>query len=158
MVNVGNKGFSKPNSAHADLQEDVCRYLEQASPPWITFKEMDLGLRGENANVQRADVLALKWTEPVAHIYEVKVSRADFLSDKNSGKWEGYLFNCQLFFFATPHGLITKEDVPEGAGWVEQTERGNNFRRRLTGAENGNYHIGEDQWFALVKKQAVYGG
>ena len=154
----------KPSSAHSDLQRDLCRYLEQrVSPPWITLQEMDLGLRGNNTHwtgsVQRADVLAIRWTAPLRiHIYEIKVSRSDFQSDIKSGKWEGYLEHCHLFFFVTPHGMVQRDEIPEGIGWVEVSKRGKNFPTRLTGALNHDYSPSEDEWFAIVKKQAKYGG
>ncbi len=160
-LNVGNKSYAKPNSAHADLQEDLCTYLsKRVSPPWIALQEMDLGLRGNNArwtgSVQRADVFAIRWTSPLRiHIYEVKVSRADF---KGDSKWEGYLKHCHLFFFVTPNGMIERDEIPEGAGWVEASKRGKSFPTRLTGALNHNYTPSEDQWFAITKKQATYGG
>ena len=121
---------------------------------------MDLGLRGRHYGdgVQRADVYAIKWTEPLRiHIYEVKSSRADFQRDVKSGKWEGYLEHCHLFFFVTPYDMIERKEIPEGAGWLEASKRGKSFPTRLTGALNKEYTPSEAQWFALVKKQATYG-
>lgn len=146
----------KPSSAHSDLQRDLCRWLEQGPhEKWIAFKELDMDLRGRDPNTQRADVWALRWREPLRiHVYECKVSRADFLSDINSGKWEGY--GCHYFYFVTPKGLLTLDDIPDGVGWVEQTKGG--FRVRRTGHHNKIYHPSEGLLLACIKKQATYGG
>jgi len=58
------------------------------------------------------DALAVKksWTNPRITIYEVKVSRSDFLRDK---KHEQYLDYCNCFYFACPEGLIKKEELPD---------------------------------------------
>lgn len=59
-------------------------------------------------------VLDVSRSQPWSH--EVKVSRADFLSDVRSGKWQNYKrFSCRIFF-ACPAGLIEPHEVPEGAG------------------------------------------
>ncbi len=48
--------------------------------------------------------------------YEIKISRADFLSDK---KWESYLKYCTWFYFVAPEGIIKKEELPEKVGLME---------------------------------------
>lgn len=72
----------------------------------------------------RADVLGVKpsYTRFCVSIYEVKVSRADFLSDIRSGKWRAYLPHCHRFYFATPLGVCEKADLPPEAGWMVQGE------------------------------------
>lgn len=149
----------KPSSAHSDLQRDLCRYLQRDAPrKFIPLKEMDLGLRIRDASVQRADVWALRWIDPIViHIYEVKVSRSDFQSDINSGKWEGYINQCHWFFFVTPYGLVTKDEIPERAGWLEQRKSGKGFKV-LNGIENPGFIPAGEMWAAVVKKQATYGG
>lgn len=64
------------------------------------------------------DAWALKrsWTNPDAHGYEVKVSRADFLRDE---KWRGYLPACNYFSFVAPRGLIDRAELPEEVGLLE---------------------------------------
>lgn len=59
-------------------------------------------------------VLDVTKSQPWSH--EVKVSRADFLGDVRSGKWQNYRrFSCRVYF-ACPLGLILPSEVPEGAG------------------------------------------
>lgn len=61
------------------------------------------------------DALAVKksWTKPCITIYEVKVSRQDFLADH---KWASYLQFCNLFYFVCPKGIIEKEELSNGIG------------------------------------------
>lgn len=154
----------KPSKAHSELQRDLERYLVSGSPPWIIFKEMDLtdemypfdGV--ENPGLQRADLYAISWRNPVqVCIYECKVSRSDFQRDVRSGKYLGYLEHCNLFYFATPYGLITKDEVPEGCGWIQQNKQHRRFRVRSTGDLNRSYKPSVAQLLACVKKKEKTG-
>ena len=49
-------------------------------------------------------------------IYEIKSSRADFLSD---GKWERYLPYCTQFAFVAPAGAIFRWELPRECGLIE---------------------------------------
>ena len=75
----------------------------------------------------RPDVLSLEATNYSLNdprVYEVKVTRGDFLSDIRSRKWERYLQHCARFFFATPEGLVDKSEVPKPAGLLIRHEHG----------------------------------
>ncbi len=56
--------------------------------------------------------------------YEVKATRADFLSDLREGKWTKYLPYCNRMYFATPRGLVTKAEIPPEAGWLTLGDNG----------------------------------
>lgn len=73
----------------------------------------------------RADVLGVKpsYTRFCVAIYEVKVSRADFLSDIRSGKWRSYLPHCHRFYFATLPDVCSRDDIPAEAGWMVRTDK-----------------------------------
>lgn len=65
------------------------------------------------------------WTmEPIpskgfrASAYEIKISRGDFLRDRN-GKQDGALLWSDRFWYVTPPGLLTKIDLPPWAGLQE---------------------------------------
>lgn len=75
----------------------------------------------------RADLWVTRpsWSKPLTTIYEIKVSRQDFLRDD---KWVNYLPYCNVFYFATPPGLIDKRELPEGVGLVEAAKTGNMLR------------------------------
>ena len=57
-------------------------------------------------------------------IYEVKVSRADFLSDIRSEKWRCYLPYCHRFYFAIQKGVASQSDIPQDAGLIVRGEKG----------------------------------
>jgi hypothetical protein len=75
---------------------------------------------------QRADVIEVKpsYTRFCVSIYEVKISRSDFMSDIRSGKWRGYLEHCHRFYFAVSQGVAQKCDVPPEAGLIVRGETG----------------------------------
>lgn len=52
--------------------------------------------------------------------FEFKVTRADFLQDKNAGKWKKYLRWCHTFTWVCHEGLIQPEEVEKPAGllWI----------------------------------------
>lgn len=70
------------------------------------------------------DVLTIlkSWTATSVRIYEVKISRPDFLSDVNKGKYERYLDRCTQFYFATPAGLIQVSELPIGCGLITRSD------------------------------------
>lgn len=55
------------------------------------------------------------WAHPRITIYEVKVSRSDFLQDN---KWKLYLQYCNEFFFVVPKGMIDRSELPEDIGLI----------------------------------------
>jgi hypothetical protein len=63
----------------------------------------------------RMDAWAMRksWSKPLSIVYEVKVSRSDFLKDD---KWRFYLPYCNEFYFVSPAGLIMPEECPPEAG------------------------------------------
>ncbi len=85
--------------------------------PWLAFY-------GDSATPPRADVLGVKpsYTRFCVSIYEVKISRSDFMSDIRSGKWRTYLPHCHRFYFATLPGVCEKSDIPPEAGWMVRGE------------------------------------
>jgi hypothetical protein len=56
-------------------------------------------------------------------LVEIKVSRADFLADKNKSfrKWEDFGMGDHRYF-AAPKGLLKAEEMPEGWGLLEIEE------------------------------------
>ena len=63
----------------------------------------------------RMDAWAMKksWASPQVIVYEIKISRSDFLND---AKWQSYLPYCNEFYFVCPSKLIEVNEVPEDAG------------------------------------------
>ena len=90
-----------------------------------------------------------KW-DPQVH--EIKVSRADFLSDiKNPEKREAYFLVGQRVSYATPFGLISKEEVPKECGWIEQSQDGAQWIVRKVAPKKKGWKMWEPRmWMTLV--------
>ncbi len=152
----------KPDGAHNKLQDDVCAWLRQWQAGWIPVKEMDLGSRSLDKEVKRADVFAMSETyRPRFVICEIKVSRADFLRGVREEQHLIYAEFCNVFYFATPHGLITEDEVPPGCGWLEEREwpalQGSNktsLYEEQRGEENRAFKMNDQLWQAFVKRLA----
>ena len=66
------------------------------------------------------------YTQPCITIYEVKVSRSDFLQDN---KWHLYLQYCNEFYFVVPKGMIRKEELPDGVGLIYYNPENGNLKK-----------------------------
>lgn len=112
-------------SPHDLFASDLARYLKTCGPKrrltWenITFNCGD----GADAYSCRPDVFSIvpaldphrcrPWT------CEVKVSRADFLSDIRSEKWKRYRRFSARIWFAAPQGIVRPDELPDGLGLIE---------------------------------------
>lgn len=56
------------------------------------------------------------YANPRMIVYEIKVSRSDFMHDR---KVEKYLDYCNEIYFVTPPNLILKTELPDGFGLIE---------------------------------------
>ncbi|KKM99533.1 hypothetical protein LCGC14_1146970 [marine sediment metagenome] len=115
----------KVNWTGKALAEDLAKSRNQAD--WLTWTELPLGsVQWGNGHTPRADVLCCRksFSNPSFMIYEVKISRSDFLADVNRGKYQAYFEHCCQLYFAAPKGLIKKEEVPEGTGLMVRGENG----------------------------------
>ncbi len=103
-----------------ELAEDLASHLQ--NDLWMTWTEIPLGPVG----MPRADVVAVlkSFSQVRFNIYEIKISRSDFLHDANSGKYTKYLQYCTQFYFACYKDLIKKDEVPVGCGLILKGENG----------------------------------
>lgn len=101
------------NSVSAD---QITRALSKRNKKDIFLTEVKTGATWAGTH-QRLDAVAIKpsWTQPCITIYEVKVSRSDFMADE---KYIGYLPLCHRFYFACPSGLIKAEELREDIGLI----------------------------------------
>lgn len=107
--------------SHRQLSEELARYKQMA------LTEVPLGAMWKNDNqTPRADVLEIKpsYEDFIVTIYEVKKTRADFLSDIRSEKWKAYLPHCNRFYFACVKGICSPKEIPEGVGLALRNENG----------------------------------
>jgi hypothetical protein len=112
---------SKKDDTGRQLARSIAQYL---GDQWMTWVEMPLG-SVQYGNAHRVDVFAMsKSYKFVTRIYEVKISRSDFQKDLFEGKYKAYLPFCNYLYFATPSGLIQKNEVPKGCGLITFGEKG----------------------------------
>ncbi len=112
----------------------------------------------------RFDVIGLgRYTRQV-RIYEVKSSRADWLSDT---KWERYLPYCTHFAFVAPAGAIARWELDRDIGLIEYghpalermlanrrfgfTLRAQDALRSARPSRRLRAAVGDEEWLALVE-------
>ena len=143
----------KPSSAHSDLERDLEVYFRQKNPPWIVAREVDLGSRSMDKEVKRADVMAMSVTYPPRFvIVDAKVSKADLQRGIRAEQHLIYAEFCHRFYYATPFGLITENDLPDGCSWLQQTENGKWFTEEWLDEENRSFKMPEELWHSFAKK------
>lgn len=118
------EGGRRLSLKHDELAEDLARAIGL-----MPFLDVPLGsvfLSARGTGPSRADVVAVKpsYNRFCISIYEVKVSRSDFLSDIRSEKWRGYLPHCNRFYFAVESGVCQKNEIPAPAGLMVRGTKG----------------------------------
>lgn len=98
-------------------------------PAWMTGAE--LYVRGFEHRFLDAWSVKIRSSADDPHRYlttigfEIKISRQDFQRElQDPRKTEAGMLTCNLFYFATPAGLLDPQDLPEGAGLLEFTNDG----------------------------------
>jgi hypothetical protein len=121
-------------SVHHDLGSRLAIYLrKQGRITWenIEFSNRvwDEELKYERKQFVRPDVysifpsLNLKGANPCVH--EVKVSRADFMSDLAKPEKRGaYAMMAEAVYYVAPEGVIHPSEVPQGIGLLVERSKG----------------------------------
>lgn len=123
----------KRRSPHHDLGSRLAHYLrENGKITWenIEFKIESFDLHGaKNIYSARPDVFSMSPTyneqkmNPI--VYEVKVSRSDFLSDINKPeKRTSYQQICEQMYYVSPSNIIKIDEVPMECGLIHETKNG----------------------------------
>lgn len=117
-----------------------------------TTEELIAAMSMPIPGTQFADVVVVKpsFSRFCLSIYEIKVSRADFQSDIRSGKYKGYLSHSHRLYFATPAGMVTKDEIPEEAGWIA---RGPSGWKVMKAAPAREINIPEKTMMSLIFKK-----
>jgi len=101
---------------HSELVEIGHKYMVKNCSVGFAFKEL------KSICDEIPDVIGFgSWNHSV--LFECKVSRSDFLCDKNKGfRLEPKLGMGKQRFYICPEGLINKEELPQGWGliWVNE--------------------------------------
>ena len=110
-------------------------------------------------SVVRPDVFAclpsLKAKSAAPAIYEVKVSRADFLADlAKPEKRLAYAALAEAVYYCCPEGLICKEELPEGFGLLCEVTEGQ-FELRKNARRAKGFELAADTAMTLMVKRQV---
>jgi hypothetical protein len=99
---------------------------------WRVWFEVSQGT-GANSG-RRADAVVLNiWPSKKyqLHVFEVKISRADFKNEMaDMTKWEAVGKYSDFFWLACPVGLVDPSEVPEAWGLIELTKGGLRIKKQ----------------------------
>lgn len=150
-------GNRRAFDAHEALVDRVAKW--EASAGRLVFRGLSLRGRVESGwKLCSPDVYSLRYstvaayTEPVIH--EVKVRRADLLSDlKNPDKRAAYQALSSAFYYVMPEGLASLDDIPEDCGVLFATPEGAGF---TVGRPSPRRAVepGHAVWMALARRAA----
>jgi hypothetical protein len=105
------------------LIEIVQRAIHPSATEWLFLRELRVGTGRQNSGAQRLDAFALNTLPHMAMkrvCYEVKTSRADFLSElKRPLKRRIGMRYSNEFYFVTPADLVSITEIPPECGLVE---------------------------------------
>jgi hypothetical protein len=109
----------------------------------------------------RPDLFSVRRTSNSAYlqpmVHEVKVSRADLLSDlRHAAKRSSYQWLCSECHYVFPHGLAQPEELPEALGvWVLHGDIETGRLEMLRPARHAPCTLPFDVWMALAKASPV---
>jgi hypothetical protein len=113
----------QPSLTESALIAIVERALHASPVEWLFFRELRVGTGRQNGNAQRLDAFALNTLPHTAMkriCYEVKISRADFLSElKRPLKRRIGMRYSNEFYFVTPVALVSTAEIPAECGLIE---------------------------------------
>ena len=123
MVAAQREHAPLPRCDEAALIEIIERAMHAAASEWLFLRELRVGTGRRNGGAQRVDAFALNTLPHMAMkrvCYEVKTSRADFLSElKRPLKRRMGMRYSNEFYFVTPAGLAAVGEIPPECGLVE---------------------------------------
>jgi len=135
---------------HQKLEYDLAGYLRQSGKRTV-FRQPNIGSRwmtGGRMGIPDVMTIECSFTKPHITIYEVKAERSDFLSDIRSGKWQRYLPICNRLIFATPAGLVKRDEIPPETGLLVKGEK--SWSSVKAAPTRGPIEIEESMWLALL--------
>ena len=105
------------------LIDIVERAIHGTPSEWLFFRELRVGTGRQNNAAQRLDAFALNSLPHTAMkrvCYEIKTSRADFLTElKQPLKRRIGMRYSNEFYFVTPAGLVSTAEIPAECGLIE---------------------------------------
>lgn len=146
---------------HHELGQRLATYLRaKGMHTWenVEFANPDR-TTSRTWGVARPDVYAcypqLQVSNCAPAIYEVKVSRADFLADvAKPDKRAAYASLAEAVYYCCPQGLIAKAEVPEGFGLVYEVSEGE-FEIVKNARRSKTFNMHADTAMTLMVKRQV---
>lgn len=106
---LDNRYVIDPNISTADIKQ----YFRPVSDKPFPLSSHEVSLFEFGIDKHRFDLIKINCYTRKIRIFEFKMSRNDFLSDK---KWTKYLSYCHTLTFVCPIGIINKNELPKGIG------------------------------------------
>jgi hypothetical protein len=137
---------SQPELTRSEMLLDILeRCFHSSNAEWLFLRELRVGTGHRNSFAQRLDAFALNCLPHLAMkrvCYEVKVSRADFLSElKHPLKRRIGLRYSNEFYFLTPAGLLNAAEIPIECGLIEIGSEISPGWRQQVDAAGGIFHF-----------------
>ena len=137
-----------PRCDETTLIEIVERAIHNSAAEWLFLRELRVGTGRQNGGAQRLDAFALNTLPHMGMkrvCYEVKTSRADFLSElKRPLKRRIGMRYSNEFYFVTPAALVALAEIPPECGLVEAGYATFAEWRDLIGCHAGFFHYDPD--------------
>ena len=159
MGTAAAEAVSAPNEDQ--LLEIVERAIHASPSEWLFLRELRVGTGRRNGGAQRLDGFALNTLPHTAMrrvCYEVKTSRADFLSElKHPLKRRIGMRYSNEFYFVTPAALVSVEEIPPECGLVEAGQETFAQWKRLIGRHAGFFNYDpERQSYCMITVPAPW--
>lgn len=151
-----NRAKHKASRApHNDLASHLAQHLREHKN-CVTWENIQFDLGKQKV---RPDVYAMNCTlnpkNIVPTVYEIKVSRSDFLSDiSKPEKRAGYFQIAHKVYYACVDGLIEKSEVPKECGLIVQNKHGSDYWTVVKGAKTFPTELSVPHWMNLVIKKS----
>lgn len=140
----------------AKLILDVVEFaLHSRRSEWVFLRELRVGTGHRNHEMQRLDAFALNCLPHLGMkriCYEVKASRADFLGEMRRPlkRRIGMRFSNE-FFFLTPPGMVSIDEVPNECGLIEVGQARTDESMRLVRSHPGFFQVdAATGWYCMT--------
>lgn len=160
-LNAARQALVAAQRPHHELGQRLAQHLQaKGLHTWenVEFSNPDSS-HDRCWGVVRPDVFAcmpaLKAENAAPAIYEVKVSRADFLGDiSRPEKRKAYSQLAEAVYYCCPSGLIDKAEVPDGYGLLVEVAAGD-FELKKKARRQKNFVIAVNTAMTLMVKRQM---
>lgn len=135
--------------------------LHSRKSEWVFLRELRIGTGRSRHCLQRLDAFALNCLPHLGMkrvCYEVKASRADFQCEmKQPLKRRIGMHYSNEFYFVTPAGMLTLEEVPTECGLIEVGRATTDDSKRLIRSHPGFFQVDpKDGCYCMVSIAAPW--